>query len=459
MSTCNGNYAGKAGRSRAGCPCHIRVIINMAAGLAFALMFSPATVVAQEATTTTRAADGQDTSTDFLSDAGWRALSREQRRERARSAMIAQYVPDGGAPKVDDLDGYVEKFGALTVYDPRYYLYDVKATHVAGTTGSVVLSGEAYPHLYSQGIQETLESLGFNVTKNQVVELPRLAAGEAPYGVSTTSAATLRKEPRPKAEQLNSVAHGGWIRVLRTANDEDVSSVDSSSRHAPGADQLEEDSPEAWVLAQTMEGYLGFARKADFEMRGDYQLPDGILKLPIEESDAGTTLPAGVFVYNRGDSGWELFSGEKLPAEAQVADLRPDFTAEGIEKLMQPFMDTNYVWGGVTDQGIDCSGFSQFFMRTAGVMIPRDAVQQATGGFIVAWGEEDVTEMARPGDLLFFAAETGRISHVAISLGGGRIIHSAGKGVHLQRLDEPRDEDSDETYGGRVLFARRVAAR
>ncbi len=74
-------------------------------------------------------------------------------------------------------------------------------------------------------------------------------------------------------------------------------------------------------------------------------------------------------------------------------------------------------------------------------------------------GGEDVLEKAEPGDLIFFANDTGRISHVAISLGDGRIIHSAGKGVHLKRLDEPRDPDSEDTYGGRVLFARRMAAR
>ncbi len=426
--------------------------------LALATAFSPAPATAQQPTTTTQVADTQDTSTDFLSDDGWRSLSREQRHERSRRAMIARYIPDGSAPKVEDLDRYVEKFGAFTVYDPRYYLYKVTASHVPGTTGSVVLSGESYPHHYGAGVQDALESLGFNVTENKVTALPNLAAGQAPYGISTTSAATLRREPRARAEQLNSIALGGWIRVLRSANDTDLSAGTTSFRRGPGADKLENDIPGDWVLAQTMEGYLGFARKADFEMREDYQLPDGILTLPLAASDAATTLPAGVFVYGDPQAGWRLFSGEKLPATARVSDLRSNFTAEQIEALMKPFMETRYVWGGVTDEGIDCSGFSQFFMRTAGVMIPRDAVQQATGGHIVAWGQ-DVLKKAKPGDLIFFATDSGRINHVAVSLGNERIIHSAGKGVHLTRLDEPKDSDSDEAYGGRVLFARRMAAR
>lgn len=414
---------------------------------------------AQNASTTTmQVADEQDTSTDFLSDDGWRALSREQRRERARRAMIARYVPDGSQPSVDQLDRYVEKFGTITVYDPRHYLYEVRAEHVAGTTGSVRLMGEVYPHHYRHGVQDALESLGFNVVENQIAALPALDAGVKPYAVSTTTVATLRREPRRRSEQVNSVPMGGFIRVLRTAAAEDVTTGSSSSRRAPGGDQLSADEPGDWILAQTSEGYLGFARKADFEMRDDYQLPDGVLKLPLVVKNVTTTVPAGTFVYGSPEAGWHLFDNTALPGEAQVADVRPQFTPEQIQELMEPFMGTRYVWGGVTDEGIDCSGFSQFFMRASGVMLPRDAVQQATTGLIVAWGE-DVMEKALPGDLIFFANNSGRISHVAISLGGPRIIHSAGKGVHLARLDEPKDDDADETYGGRVLFARRVAAK
>jgi cell wall-associated NlpC family hydrolase len=270
--------------------------------------------------------------------------------------------------------------------------------------------------------------------------------------------ATLRREPRRRAEQVNSVPMGGHIRVLRTATDADVTASSSSSRRAPNAENLAPDSPTDWVLAQTMEGYLGFARKADFDMTDYYRMPDGILKFPVVVEDMDTSVPAGTFVYNNLDGAWQLFNKKPLPADADVADVRPEFTAEQIEELMEPMMGTPYVWGGVTNEGIDCSGFSQFFMRASGVMIPRDAVQQANTGLIVAWGD-DVMEKALPGDLIFFATDSGRINHVAVSLGGPRIIHSAGRGVHLFRLDEPRRADDEDLYGERVIFARRVAVR
>lgn len=397
------------------------------------------------------------TPTEALTDADWQSLNKDQRRNIYRRSIQRQYLGDSSQPAVDRIQDYVAKFATSTVYDPRYYLYKVKATPVANTTGSVALTGEVYPAHYKDGVEETLSLLGFNIASNDIVTLPKLDAGQHPYGLSTTTAATLRREPRRHAEQLNSVARGGWIKVLRNATADDLTPVQGNRRQAPGADKLPPETAADWILAQTMEGYVGFARKADFEMRDDYRLPDGMVKLPTTLRDSSTSIPAGVHVYGDPAGGWHLFSGEKLAADAQVTDLRPAFTAEEILTLSKPFMGTPYVWGGVTNEGIDCSGFSQFFARTAGTFIPRDAVQQATSGFIVAWGK-DVLTQAKPGDLIFFARDNGRISHVAISLGGSKIIHSAGPGVHLSDLNDPRS-NSDEQYAEGILFARRITTR
>lgn len=408
--------------------------------------------------TSSKRANTLTTPTEELTDNDWQTMSDNDRRQRWRRRTIETYLPDGGKPDLADVQNYTDKFGERIVYDPRYYLYKVTATPVPGTTGSVILSGEVYPANYREGIADLLDTLGFNIKENNIVSLPELPTDLAAYALSTTTAATVRKEPRRNSEQLNSVARGGWARVLRPAVESDISSRRTGySRHAPGADKLPPDSASDWLMVQTMEGYIGFARKSDLELRSNYRLPDGMVTLPTTLADNGTTLPAGIYVYGDPKEGWHLFHGEKLAANAPVTDLRPAFSADDITKLMKPFMNTSYVWGGVTDDGIDCSGFSQFFMRTAGAHIPRDAVQQATNGLIVAWGR-DVLDQARPGDLIFFARDNGRISHVAISLGGSKIIHSAGPGVHFSDLNDPKSH-SDEAYADSILFARRVATR
>lgn len=83
------------------------------------------------------------------------------------------------------------------------------------------------------------------------------------------------------------------------------------------------------------------------------------------------------------------------------------------------FLGTPYLWGGVTRQGVDCSGFVQLCYRMAGYTLPRDARQQIAALATEPEGEPE------PGDLLFFARE-GRIIHVAISLGAGELLHAEG---------------------------------
>jgi SH3-like domain-containing protein len=79
-----------------------------------------------------------------------------------------------------------------------------------------------------------------------------------------------------------------------------------------------------------------------------------------------------------------------------------------------------YLWGGCSANGIDCSGFAQLLHRWVGITIPRDADMQFSAG-------QPVDAPFETGDLLFFGekGEQRRITHVGISLGGWRIIHSS----------------------------------
>src|SRR6266542_3392767 len=77
-----------------------------------------------------------------------------------------------------------------------------------------------------------------------------------------------------------------------------------------------------------------------------------------------------------------------------------------------------YVWGGNGDPGFDCSGLTHAAYAAAGLDIPRTAQEQDNAGPLLPPGTP-----LQPGDLIFFGTPE-HIHHVAISLGGARIVHA-----------------------------------
>jgi hypothetical protein len=160
-------------------------------------------------------------------------------------------------------------------------------------------------------------------------------------------------------------------------------------------------------------------------------------------------LPLGAYL----DDADRLLSGELVDVEQQAERFPRD--AAAITRSARCFFEgASYLWGGVTPWGADCSGLVQATFALHGVILPRDAWQQASAG---TPGESSALD-AREGDLLFFSDRSDRrITHVAISLGDCRLVHLAlGRGGYgIERLDDAHDPYV-RTLLEKLTVARRV---
>lgn len=101
-----------------------------------------------------------------------------------------------------------------------------------------------------------------------------------------------------------------------------------------------------------------------------------------------------------------------------------------LHQTFQKWRGVPYRFGGVDDQGIDCSAFTRtIFQESYGMELPRSTYEQ------VELGKEISQQELQPGDVVFF--RTGRNArHNGVYVGNGKFAHaSTSVGVTISRLD------------------------
>jgi cell wall-associated NlpC family hydrolase len=223
----------------------------------------------------------------------------------------------------------------------------------------------------------------------------------------------------------------------------------------------------AWVRIQTTDSYAGWITASSVLRRTPYALDGSFVEVAslfanlYREADITKHRPVltvpfearfEVLPTRNDDPRWLQV---KLPGGRNAWIQRGDVTSDpklhaiaDVIAFSRRFLGLPYLWGGTSTYGYDCSGFTQMLCRRRGIVIPRDASQQA------AW--PGMTPVARdqlqPGDLLYFGASVDKITHTGMYLGDGEFIDATPwqrPVIQIDRLD-------DQHWAPLFVAARRI---
>ena len=271
------------------------------------------------------------------------------------------------------------------------------------------------------------------------------------YALVNVSVANLRSQPREAAELATQALLGTTLKVLEKERN--------------------------WYLVQTPDSYIGWVDGGTIKrlVKSDVDFYQNQTKLMFAK-------PFG-FAYADADENTQTISDLTWGDLLAVKDTLPDYYAvaypdgrngfvlkqeviayqewkkitsaspEALTKTAYKMMGLPYLWGGTSWKGVDCSGYMRMVFQTNGILLPRDASQQA---FV---GEEVALEKLQVGDLLFFgekatAEKPERVVHVGMWIGNNEFIHSSGM-VRISSFDK-ESSHYDASNAARYLRARRI---
>ena len=366
----------------------------------------------------------------------------------ALSCLAGSCAPTAEKPMIDALLADAKKQLAP---DTRTAVFDVSGTLV-GTT--LTLRGEIQSGAMKADLYAFITRREHFTIVDSLVVLPAADVADRPDGVVSLSVANIRKKPSHTAEMTTQAILGTPVSVLKREGE--------------------------WLLVQTPDRYVGWTddaitRYSAGELSAWLDRPKVIVVSPyawVRASGAKGAAPVGDVVagsllavtgeerdtyavsYPDGRTG-VLAKADARPYDRWLQSIR--YSTDDVLATAQSLLGVPYLWGGTSTKGMDCSGFTKTVYFLNGILLPRDAGQQARVGTPIATTAE-MTEV-HPGDLLFFgthasAEKPERVTHVAISLGGKRFIHCSGY-VRVNSLS-PADSDFSDFRLTGFLGATRV---
>ena len=321
--------------------------------------------------------------------------------------------------------------------DARVAVWSVTADKQGGN--SVVLRGKTDNPDAKDALLRGLKAVNI-AYKDSITLLPD-ATVEKPWALVTISVACLRGEPRSGAELVSQAIMGTPVKVLECDGgmsrvqtpDGYIAYVTDSSLQFLSADGFA-----AWKKARRV------VVTANLSMA--YEKPEENIDAAVSDLLLGNILEykgetAGFVQVSLPDGRTGYVKKTDVKEFSEWA--KQNFDMPTIERSARRMMGTPYLWGGMSAKMADCSGFVRTAYFSNGIILQRDASQQALTGKKIdpkKWRTE-----AEPGDLIFIGTKSGKVTHVAMYIGNGKYIHSSGR-VKINSMDKSASDFLDYNF-------------
>ena len=305
--------------------------------------------------------------------------------------------------------------------DSRTAVFDINAKE---NGNKWIIAGKVDNNILKHNILEGLDAANINyIDSISVLEYSH----EQPWAIVKLSIASLRTAGKHAAEMATQAIMGTPVKILEYAGewvrvqtpDQYISYVPGNSLH-----KITQSEFDAWRKAKRYIVTVYQSQLIDSPENG-LTVSDLVLGNILEYKGE-----CGDYIKLATPDGREGYVN-KSEIQEFASWSNQEFDAELIKKTAFRMMGSGYLWGGTSTKVTDCSGLVKVSYFANGIILQRDASQQALTGEIIK--AEDWKE-AELGDLLFFGSKSGRVTHVGIYLQDGEYIHCSGR-VKLNSVD------------------------
>ncbi len=311
--------------------------------------------------------------------------------------------------------------------DLRQAVFDVRAV---GIYPAMDIVGTVSEDSLKRAVMNAFAGSGYCKVRDNIAVLDNIDY----WGLVKIPVASLRTGPGHAREMATQAVMGTPLRILEATGE--------------------------WYRVQTPDGYIAYIPSSSVEIRDNagmntWRNQPRLVVTSLKEADVCSTEKS---VSGRDGIVARLVNGSivngSLKGKSKMVEVTlPDgrsgwidrnavssidgwaaqaFDVDRILDTAYSMMGAPYLWGGTSTKAPDCSGLVKVSYFSNGIILMRDASQQAKTGKNMP--PEDWRSL-RAGDLLFFGNPvTGRVTHVAIYDRDGRYIHSSGQ-VRVNSID------------------------